>query len=102
VLLSAEDGAYDTLVSFSGIEHSGLGRYGDPINPDGDIEAMADMHRALAPGGYLLLAIPTYASYQVQGIQHRIYGPERLAQMIENFDFTYGARLGRSCLWRMG
>jgi hypothetical protein len=77
-------------------------RYGDPINPDGDIEAMVDMHRALAPGGYLLLAIPTYASYQVQGIQHRIYGPERLAQMIENFDFTYGARLGRSCLWRMG
>lgn len=50
---------YDLLVSFSGIEHSGLGRYGDPVNPDADIEAMAQIHRALAPGGYLLLAIPT-------------------------------------------
>lgn len=84
---STEAGTYDMLVSFSGIEHSGLGRYGDPINSDGDIEAINQMHRALAPGGYLLLAIPTTDSTRVQGNAHRVYGPDRLAQMIENFDF---------------
>ena len=83
-----EFGTYDILVSFSGIEHSGLGRYGDPINPDADIEAMAQMHRALAPGGYLLLAIPTAASYFIEGDAHRIYGRDRLVQMIEHrFNF---------------
>jgi hypothetical protein len=56
-------------------------------SPDGDIEAMADMHRVLAPGGYLLLAIPTSAATNVHGAAHRVHGPERLALMIENFDF---------------
>lgn len=87
---STEVGTYDLLLSFSGIEHSGLGRYGDPINPDADIEAVAQMHRALAPGGYLLLAIPTstHTNTQVPGNPHRIYGRDRIVQMIEHkFNF---------------
>ena len=28
---------YDVIVSFSGIEHDGLGRCGDPLNIDGDL-----------------------------------------------------------------
>ncbi|KAL3779581.1 hypothetical protein HJC23_005093 [Cyclotella cryptica] len=80
----AEVGLYDLLVSFSGIEHSGLGRYGDPINEVGDIEAMQQMHKALAPGGFLLLAIPTAHESKVAGIYHRIYGPDRLAWLLEN------------------
>ena len=83
-----EVGTYDLLVSFSGIEHSGLGRYGDPINPNGDLEAMEQMHRALVPGGYLLLAIPTGDNGGVRGGNaHRIYGPDRMAQMLEHFEF---------------
>jgi hypothetical protein len=30
---------FDWLASVSSLEHSGLGRYGDHLNPDGDIEA---------------------------------------------------------------
>ena len=86
---STEVGNYDLLVSFSGIEHSGLGRYGDPINPDGDLEAVEQLHQALAPGGYLLLAIPTADRLKIEGIFHRIYGPDRFAQMIQHkFDFV--------------
>jgi hypothetical protein len=83
---SSEDGTYDMLVSFSGIEHSGLGRYRDPINPDGDIEAMADMHRALAPGGYLLLAIPTSAATNVHGDAHRDFQYESIHHLTFNND----------------
>ena len=83
-----EVGTYDLLVSFSGIEHSGLGRYGDPINPNGDLEAMQQIHRALVPGGYLLLAIPTGDNDYIEGGNaHRIYGPDRMAQMLEHFEF---------------
>ena len=32
---------FDAVVSFSSIEHSGLGRYGDPLNPWGDLIASA-------------------------------------------------------------
>ena len=32
---------FDAVVSFSSIEHSGLGRYGDALNPWGDLIASA-------------------------------------------------------------
>ena len=32
---------FDAVVSFSSIEHSGLGRYGDALNPWGDLIAAA-------------------------------------------------------------
>ncbi|CAG2209345.1 unnamed protein product [Mytilus edulis] len=34
-------GRFDAIVTFSSIEHSGLGRYGDGLNPWGDIIAIA-------------------------------------------------------------
>ncbi len=32
---------FDIMVSFSSLEHSGLGRYGDELNPWGDLITMA-------------------------------------------------------------
>jgi SAM-dependent methyltransferase len=53
--------ADDSLMSLScmhTIEHVGLGRYGDPIDPDGDLKAIAELKRVLAPGGDLLFVVP--------------------------------------------
>ena len=41
---------FDAMVTFSSIEHSGLGRYGDPLNPWGDLIAMAQSWCLLKPG----------------------------------------------------
>ena len=32
---------FDGMISFSSLEHSGLGRYGDGLNPYGDLITMA-------------------------------------------------------------
>jgi len=40
------------------LEHIGLGRYGDPLDPDGDLKAIAQLKRVLSPGGSLLVAVP--------------------------------------------
>ena len=32
---------FDVVITYSSIEHSGLGRYGDPLNPWGDLIASA-------------------------------------------------------------
>lgn len=40
------------------VEHVGLGRYGDPIDPDGDLKAIAELKRVLATGGSLLFVVP--------------------------------------------
>ena len=41
---------FDAMVTFSSIEHSGLGRYGDSLNPWGDLIAMAQSWCLLKPG----------------------------------------------------
>ena len=38
---------YDAVVTYSSIEHSGLGRYGDPLDPNGDIDTMKTIHNNL-------------------------------------------------------
>ena len=50
---------FDVVVSFSSLEHPGLGRYGDSLNPWGDLLALARAKCVTKPGGYLALAVPT-------------------------------------------
>jgi len=40
------------------VEHIGLGRYGDPLNPQGTEQACAELARVLAPGGNLFFSTP--------------------------------------------
>ena len=50
---------FDSVVTFSSLEHSGLGRYGDQLNPWGDLITMAKIWCALKPGGLGLIGVPT-------------------------------------------
>lgn len=75
---------YDIIISYSSIEHSGLGRYGDDINPNGDIKAMSDIHQSLKQGGLFLLGIPVGKDTLVWNA-HRIYGALRLPKLLYGF-----------------
>ena len=68
---------YDAIVSYSSIEHSGLGRYGDKLNPNGDIEAMEQIYKSLNEGGLCFVGFPVGKDYLVWNA-HRIYGEIRL------------------------
>lgn len=48
----------DSLSCLHTLEHFGLGRYGDPINPHGYIKGMQNMARLLRIGGKLYLSTP--------------------------------------------
>lgn len=47
-----------SLSSIHVIEHVGLGRYGDPLDPWGTRRALREMARVLAPAGDLFIATP--------------------------------------------
>lgn len=79
-----ESNLYDCVISYSSIEHSGLGRYGDPLNPESDIETMNDIHKSLKKNGLLLLGVPIGHDALVWNV-HRIYGKIRLPLLIEKF-----------------
>lgn len=68
---------YDAIISYSSIEHSGLGRYGDPLNPNGDIETMEQIYRSLNNGGLCFVGFPVGKDCLVWNA-HRIYGDTRL------------------------
>ncbi len=61
------------------IEHIGLGRYGDPLDPDGDLKAISELVRVLAPGGDLLVATPI-GRPRVEFNAHRVYDHEAFAR----------------------
>ena len=58
------DESFDAVSSTCVICHAGLGRYGDPVNKNGDKDAMKEVARVLKPGGlaavsYTHLTLPT-------------------------------------------
>lgn len=84
---------YDIVVSFSSIEHSGLGRYGDALNPWGDILAIARARCVTKDGGYMVLAVPTQKEYNdyLQFNGHRLYGKNRYPILTANWKQIDGA-----------
>ncbi len=68
------DGSINSLSSLHVLEHIGLGRYGDPIDPKGTALAIRELSRVLAPGGDLYVAVPTGAS-RICFNAHRILNP---------------------------
>jgi SAM-dependent methyltransferase len=70
--LDLPDNSVASLSSMHVIEHIGLGRYGDPLDPDGDLKAIRELCRVLAPGGDLMVAVPVGRA-RIQFNAHRVY-----------------------------
>jgi hypothetical protein len=75
---------FDTAFSISSFEHDGLGRYGDPLNPEGDLRAMEHMKSVVRPGGWLFLAVPVGKDTLVWNA-HRVYGRIRLPLLLKGW-----------------
>ena len=89
------DGSLDTfdhIFTYSSLEHSGLGRYGDPLNPWGDIMAVAEAWCVAKPGAKLALGLPTSVSAgydQIQFNAGRIYGPILYSYLVTSLIFSF-------------
>ncbi len=79
--LPLRDGSVRSLSCMHVVEHVGLGRYGDPLDPDGDLKAMAELVRVLAPGGSLLFVVPV-GRPRILFNAHRVYS---YGQVLEAF-----------------
>lgn len=100
---------FDSIVSFSSVEHSGLGRcvrllhcsvqircpsgfskflfsirYGDALNPWGDLIAMARAWCVLKPGAKALIGVPSGPD-RIEFNGHKMYGPIMYSQLFANW-----------------
>jgi hypothetical protein len=74
----------DSIFSYSSLEHDGLGRYGDPLNPEGDLLSIKKAACMLKPGGMLFLAMPM-GKDAVLWNAHRIYGSHRWRKILHGW-----------------
>jgi SAM-dependent methyltransferase len=75
------DGSVDSLSSLHAIEHFGLGRYGDPIDPEGWQKAMLSLQRVLRVGGRLYLSVPV-GRERLCFNAHRVFSPRRIVDTL--------------------
>lgn len=68
------DGSVASLSCLHTIEHIGLGRYGDPIDPEGHIKAINELVRILARGGTLYVSVPV-GRQRLEFNAHRVFDP---------------------------
>ena len=100
VALPFESGTVHSLSCLHVIEHIGLGRYGDPIDPAGDAAAATELARVLAPGGRLYLSTPI-GRRRVQFNSQRVFDPADILALFNEctlVEFSMLDSAGR--LWR--
>lgn len=83
--LTFEDGSVKSLSCMHTIEHIGLGRYGDPIDHEGDRKAIQELSRVLSFDGDLLIVVPVAAQSKLVYNAHRIYNPDDLIKLFSNY-----------------
>lgn len=86
--LNFADGSITSLSCMHVVEHVGLARYGDPLDYDGDLKAVAELCRVLAVGGQLLFVVPIAGEARIQFNAHRIYTYRQVLGMFDGFELV--------------
>jgi SAM-dependent methyltransferase len=75
----------DSLSCLHALEHFGLGRYGDPIDPSGFKIGLKNMAMLLKPGGSFYLSVPI-GDERVEFNAHRVFNPSTLVQLAATYE----------------
>lgn len=68
-------------------EHIGLGRYGDPIDPQGSLKATQELKRVLAPGGSLFFSLPI-GKPRICFNAHRVHSASQILQYFDGLELV--------------
>ena len=85
-LMSVDSGFKDYCDSISclhSIEHFGLGRYGDQIDPEGHLKGFKSITEILSSNGIFYFSVPMGSPNRVEFNAHRIFSLSYLVKWIE-------------------
>lgn len=80
------DNSISSLSCMHVVEHVGLGRYGDPLDPDGDLKAISELKRVLADNGDLLFVVPMGSPSRIMFNAHRIYEYDQIMDYFHDLE----------------
>jgi len=81
--LPYKDDSVESLSCLHVAEHIGLGRYGDPIDPNGTKKACRELGRVLAKNGSLYFCLPI-GKDRLCFNAHRIHSPQEIINYFKN------------------
>lgn len=85
------DDSLKSLSCLHVIEHIGLGRYGDPLDPLGSVKAAIELQRVVCRGGSLFISLPV-GRERVCFNAHRVHSPIavlKLFSQLRLIEFSY-------------
>ncbi len=74
----------DSLSSLNVLEHFGLGRYGDPIDSEGDKKGLENMRKVLKAGGKFYLSVPI-GPQRIEFNAHRVFALSYLLGLLRPY-----------------
>ena len=72
---SIEEKVTDSISCLNAVEHFGLGRYGDKINPRGHLDGFNNLVRMVSLGGRLYISFPIGRRNATHFNAHRVFAP---------------------------
>ena len=87
------DNSVESLSSLHAIEHFGLGRYGDPIDPAACFKAMRELARVLKVGGHLYFSVPIGVE-RVQFNAHRVFAASTILRTFKSLELISFSAVG--------
>ena len=71
----------ESMSALCSLEHFGLGRYGDPVDPEACFKCFEEIQKRIKPKGHLYISLPV-GKERVEFNAHRVYYPSTI---IESF-----------------
>jgi hypothetical protein len=83
----------DSISCLSTIEHFGLGRYGDNLDPYGHIKGFNNIIKMVKPGGLIYLSVPISSKTKIYFNAHRQFEPKSVLEwsdqcVLKRFDYV--------------
>lgn len=76
---------FDVVIAMKA-QHFGLGRFGETVDAEGDMDMMQTVKSMLVSDGVLLLALPVIFHDFLVWNAHRLYGPLRLPRLLSDWE----------------
>jgi len=86
--LPFEDASVPSVSSLCVVEHIGLGRYGDPLDPYGSEKAIQELKRIVQPGGNFYLSVPIDDENRIYFNAHRAFEEKYLLDLFKPFQIV--------------
>lgn len=80
-----------SLSSLHVVEHFGLGRYGDEVDPTGWVKGLKAMQRIVAYGGVFYLSLPAGSANRLHFNAHRVFEFKEAVKVLDQMELVEAA-----------